>query len=395
MSRNAPAARMIEVAFPYDASVIFKGFRKPETAQFLSRTAVAVREVGSEELIPALEITDSYARHMQVDFGRPVEVDFKNPEGTVVYAFEGALWAEFTDHHGRPVSPDLLIAGTQPRDQRHYDYPFDLNLPVLNVADQAFRPFIVDSTTDFPEITIDQVQLRSVLSTRAEAAAVDAQRVADSLLIVDGKVMYRCHEPFWSAHPHRGTAACLVFGPEDVFDDHVRIETFRADRREDLLAWRQRWAETDGGSPALTQIYGSLRILSEGHLHRDDLKYACRGMEHIAEISFPFFREADASTLLHWIALRDLARGLKAEWSRDAAMSAMDALAGLRDAFVNLPVRGHDYSRNAFEITHRACRRILARAHWFEGWSNSAGVELSVDDAAAIESLDDWKLGGA
>lgn len=392
MSRNAPGARIIEVAFPYDATVVRKGFRKPEDAQFRSRAAVAVREVAHEAFVPVLEITDSHARHMQVDFCRDVRVDFKNREGIIVYAFEDGLWTVFTDHGGCPISPDMLVASTQPRDQLQYDYPFDLDLPTLNVADPAFRPFKVDASKDYPEITIEQAQLRSVLSTRAEAAAADAQRVADSLLIVGDKVMYRCHEPFWSAHPHRGTATCLVFGPEDSFDSHDRIETFRADRRDDFLAWRQRWAEADGGAPALVQICGSLRILSESHLRRDDLKYACLGMGQIASSSFPFFREADAVTLMHWVALRDLARDLKAEWSRDGAMAALDALAGLRDAFARLPVRGSDYSRNSFEATHRACRRILARAHWFEGWTNSGGVELSVDDAAAIESMDDWKL---
>jgi hypothetical protein len=387
MPRDTTMARIIEVDFPYDASVVYSGFRKPKNAQFLSRAAVSVREVGAAALLPVLEITGSYARHMHADLQDP---------GTItVHAFEGGLWTALTDHDGRPISVDELARPDVRRERVRQGNPFDLNQPHLNVADPAFQPFRVDPDADFPEITIDKVHLRSVVATRREEAAANAQRVADSLLIVEGRVMYRCHEPFWSAHPYKKDEACLVFGPEDAFEGHLRMETFRADRREDLLAWRLRWAEADSGSPPVSRLGGSVRILANGHLRRDDLKYLCRDMEGISSESFRFFREADASALLHWIVLRDRARELKTEWSRASAMSALDSLAVLRDAFAKAPVRGYDYSKNVFESAHRACRRLLARAHWYEGWSNPTGVDLSTDDAAAIEAMDDWKLPAA
>lgn len=380
------ATRLIEVDFPYDASVIYKGFRNPRLSQFLGRRTVAVREVDPSVLKPALEVVGSYARHM--------ETDLRIEAPIAIYSFDGGLWTVLTDDAGRPVSSDAFSAGATHHAHFRHGNPFDLDRPQLNVADPAFGGFRVSAKSDFPEITIDQVGLRKVVSSRLTEAAADAQRVADSLLFAGGLTMYRCHEPFWSAHPHRNEA-CLVFGPEDSGGDHVRMETFRADRREDMIAWRQRWAESQGGSPQLTDVRGEVRILDPTALRRQDLKYLSLGMTNIAQETYCFFREAGATALLHWAALRDRTRQLSEQWSAELAMSSIDALAGVRASFLGLPVRGPDYSKNSFTLEYTKCRRVMARAQWFEGWVNSADVELSVDDEAAIDAIDDWQPAAA
>jgi hypothetical protein len=297
------------------------------------------------------------------------------------------LWTASTDDIVRSVSAEEFATSATHHARFRQGNPFDLDRAHLNVADPAFRGFRSDPKGDFPEITVDKVDLRKVVSSRLDEATADAQRVADSLLVAGGVIMYRCYEPFWSAHPHRDEA-CLVFGPEDSSG----METFRVDRRDELIAWRHRWAESEGKDPALTDVRGEVRIFEPSLLCRPDLKYLCDGMENIAQDTYRFFREADAAALLHWSALRDRTRLLAERWSPELAMSAIDSLAGLRSAFTGLPLRGADYSRNSFASEYTRCRRVMARAQWFEGWTNPTGVELAVDDEVAIEALDDWKL---
>ncbi len=374
--------RTVEVDFPFDAEVVPKGFRNPRHLQFLGRTPVAVRET-SEAPVPIAEISGHRERH---DARAPV----RRP--AVLSAFEGRLWTPLLDREERPLDAETFLGAAGHEAPFSIGNPFDLDRPHLAVSDPDFRPFAADAEAGFPKQRIADTPLRRTLSSREEQAARDAQRVADSLLIADGLVYYRCHEPYWSAHPY-ADEAFLVFGPEDDVpsEGHPRMETFRADRFDDMIAWRARWAAADGGGP-LSGGEGGVRVLSDGALSRNDLAYACRGLKDLAEDSYRFFREAPADTIVHWARLRDVSRELEHGWTDARGAAALEAVAVLRGSFAGLPVRGRDYSRNAFETAHRSCRRLLARAHWFEGWDNPRNVELSVDDAKAIEAMDDWKL---
>lgn len=376
-----PNQAIVEVDFPYDAEVVRKGFRNPEKIAFLSRTAVAIRRVDPAALVPVIELADACMR--------PFDDGARLRRPATVFAAGDGLWTPLLAGDESPLSAtDFAEQMASGRSWLQRGNPFRLDREHIAVPDAAFRPFRTEPDRDFPEARIEDVPLRRLISSRREEAAADAQRVADALLIAGDVVMYRCHEPFWCALPHKDDA-CLVFGAEDATDERFPFDTFRADRRADMLEWRRRWAdEAEGGSPKLTRVRGEAKVLVEGHLRRDDLRFACRGMDHIANRSFDFFRTADADVLMHWATLRDRSNRLTRTWDRDEAMAALDSLAVLRGAFAHLPVRGIHYSRHEFEIQHTACRRLLARAHWYEGWSNALGVELDRDDEAAILAMD-------
>lgn len=379
---------IFDVQFPYDAKVVFNRGRRANDMSYLGRTSVSVRHVDQSALVPAVRVINS-----RVSYGHHDVL----PDA-LLHGFEGALWAPLIDSRtnasqGMPINEFIACASGPARAAMRNGNPFHLTGKGIRVVDPVFTPWIQTPHTEVPTSAMRPDEIRSIEASGEPKGAADAQRVADSLLVVDGHVWYRTYDPFWSAK-RENAAVELILGPEDNerpawYPEDDRVESFRADRLEDLRAWREKVSTRFPSLHYSTvgPVSGQVEVLDPSYFTRDDLKYFTGRFDRLADKSFRFLKAATADELVHWAHLRDLGAKLERRWTRENAIAALDSLSGMRKA-----VNADDFEpgQSAYNDAHafkRFARAVVHRALWFEGWVSPQKKALNEAEDASIEDL--------
>lgn len=379
---------IFDVHFPYDAKVVFSRGRRVNEMSYLGRASVSVRHVELTAFVPAVRVIGS-----RVSYGHHDIL----PE-TLLHGFEGALWTPLinsrtNDPLGMTIDEFIPCVAGLDRAVMRSGNPFHLTGKRIRVLDPVFTPWIQTPHTEVPTAPMRPEDIRSVEATGEPKGAADAQRVANSLLVVDGRVWQRTYDPFWSAKRENATVE-LVLGPEDEerlawHPEDDPVETFRADRLGELREWREKVSDK---FPSLHYslvgpVSGQVEVLDGSFFSRDDLKYFTRGFARLADKSFRFLKAATADELVHWTNLRDLGDKLERNWSREDAISALDSLSGMRKAINADDLEPGQSAYNDAHAIKRFARATVHRALWFESWVSPRKKTLNETEDASIEDL--------
>src|SRR6266446_6090746 len=179
---------LLDVEFPYRAYGIPHGGRNVVSADIRGRTSVTIDVVGTEAFQPAI-------------MRRTLEIGAVVPEHLTAtwYGRNGTLWRPFcaTAQAPKGVHIDSFRDACASFEART-DYfletrdPFRLLNREILVIDRNFRrprKFRADARlwpTEFP--------FRALVSSDLERRRADAQRMANSLAVVDDHIWHRCHD---------------------------------------------------------------------------------------------------------------------------------------------------------------------------------------------------------
>lgn len=384
-----PAA-VIDVVFPFAAEIIAPRCRNPERRSFTEKTSVTVEEAGHEEFVPAVRLKGSHLRYYVAEEGAA------DPE-RILYGYQGALWAPVLDDEFNLLTPKQLTKALARSPQGaglRYRSPFFFQGEV-SVDSEAYRPRIRPHWA--PEMEpYNPAQVRKLVSSDFDTRKADAQRVADSMRVVDGKLYFRCREPAWVAEV-TDTKAKLLFGgrldpaPDLPWAQKVQ-EVFRADRLEEMKEWRRRYRAgyAKRTFQLITETEGEVEVLDGSFFRHDDLEDMMAGINNTAGAAFAFMKGAPRETVLDWVDFRDGAAALADRWTRPVALEVLNAMVKVSKFAGTVKDRALGYSEADWE-TFRAqwrnhCTRMRTRARWFENALQPTG-QLSETDLEALQDL--------
>lgn len=385
-SAAVPAKTVLDVAFPFTAEIIAPRCRNSEERSFSERTSVVIAEAGREEFVPALRLKESHLRYYFSEEGAA------DPERTL-YGYRDALWAPVLDNNFNLLTPKQFskaLALSPNGAGLRYRSPFWF-LGEVSVESDAYRPRVPSYLE--PDVKpYDPQQVRKVVCSDYEARQADAQRVADSMRVVDGKLYFRCREPFWASEV-TDTKARLLFGgrldPTPETPWLIRLESFRADRIEEMKDWRRRYRASFARKTfkLITETDGEVEILDGTFFRRDDLEETMAGIKFTAEAAFAFMKHAPKETTLDWLDFRDRAAALADRWSRPAALEVLEAMVKVSSYAASVTDPGPGFSAADWEVFRSRwrnhCQRLKVRARWFE----NARTDLSEADLASLHEL--------
>lgn len=385
-----PATTVIDVAFPFTAEIIAPRCRNSEQRRFSEKTSVMIAEAGREEFVPAVRLKGSHLRYFVSEEGTT------DPERTL-YGYQGALWAPVLDNQFNFLTPEQFSAALAlyPKGSGlRYRSPFWFQGEV-SVDSDAYRPRVPPYWA--PEVEpYDPDQVRKLVSSDFEARKADAQRVADSMRVVDGKLYFRCREPSWVAQVTEPKAKLLFGGrldptPETPWAQPFQ-ESFRADRLEEMRAWRRRYRARFAKKTfrLITETEGEVEILDGSFFRHDDLEDAMAGIKFIAEAAHAFIKHAPRESVLAWADFRDGATALADRWTRPEALSVLEAMVKVAKSAASAEEPGPGFNEADWEIFRcrwrNHCQRLKMRALWFEN-ALQPEQELSEADLASLHEL--------
>jgi hypothetical protein len=386
-----PGTTVVDVAFPFIAEIIAPKRRNPERGAFSERTSVTIAESGREEFVPAVRLTRSELSYLASKAGR------EDPE-RMLYGYRGALWAPVLDSEFSLVAPDVLTSILKQTPEGlglRYGSPFWFGGQVDVEAD-GFEAYVPHKEFGFkPKVEpYNSVQVRKLVSSNFETRQADAQRVADSMRVVDGKLWFRCQDPVWVGR-RSDPAVTLVFGPPAEHLENEpwerQGESFRADRLEEMKDWRRRYRRSFSKSFAeISDVMGAVEVLDGSFFRRDDLKALTEGVDRVADAAHAFMFKAPKSAVLDWAAFRESASALSRSWTRAGAEKALEDMTKVA-RFVSPGMQvSPQWSESAWTMFrtqwNNHCQRIRVRAKWFEN-AMQPTQELSADDLSALEEM--------
>jgi hypothetical protein len=374
---------LLDVEFPYRAYGIPHGGRNVVSADIRGRTSVTIDVVGTEAFQPAI-------------MRRTLEIGAVVPEHLTAtwYGRNGTLWRPFcaTAQAPKGVHIDSFRDACASFEART-DYfletrdPFRLLNREILVIDRNFRrprKFRADARlwpTEFP--------FRALVSSDLERRRADAQRMADSLAVVDDHIWHRCHDPVWELRTHSPVARAAIqegWGPDG----------FRVDRRFHFETWVMDSIRKGQLKPGQSKLRGPLRyddeveILDGSFFNRNDAEHIILNVPRILDETRVVILDRSAKVIGDWVGLRDLTAKLEGEWSRFDFDRALDAMNEVRNDLVLL-YSDPDFDRRKFPEVRWAVDgmgEILRRCRLVEGWISSGdGNPLSEADLDSLARL--------
>ena len=389
-SAAVPATNVIDVAFPFTAEIIAPRCRNSEERSFSERTSVIIAEAGREEFVPAVRLKGSHLRYFISEEGAP------DPERTL-YGYQGALWAPVLDDQFNLLTPKqfskALLRSAKGAGLR-YRSPFWFQGEV-SVDSDAYRPRVPPYWA--PEVQpYDPEQVRKLVSSDFETRKADAQRVADSMRVVAGKLYFRCREPSWVSQVTEPKAKLLFGGrldptPETPWAQPLQ-ESFRADRLEEVKEWRRRYRARFAKKTfqLITETEGEVEVLDGSFFRHDDLEEAMAGIEFTAKAAYAFMKHAPREAILDWVDFRDGAAALAGRWTRPEALAVLEAMVKVSKSAASAEEPGAGFNQADWEIFRSRwrnhCQRLKMRARWFEN-ALQPEQELSETDLASLHEL--------
>ncbi|MGY3582206.1 hypothetical protein ACVIGB_000869 [Bradyrhizobium sp. USDA 4341] len=352
---------------------------------------MTVAEAGREEFMPAVRLKGSELSYLAHEAGP------EDPE-RLLFGYRGALWAPVLDNELAPVTPETMtrILKEAPEGQGlRYRSPFWFGGQV-DVEAEGFEAYVPHKEFGFQPMVEPHgsAQIRKSMSSNLETRRADAQRVADSMRIVDGQLWFRCCDPVWVGEISN-PALKLVFGagaPHQPIAPWGRHrETFRADRLEDVKDWRRRYRHSFSKSFAeIREVIGEVEVLDGSFFRRDDLAEMTDGIDVVAEAAHAFMYKAPKEAVLDWIEFRDSASALSRSWSRpgaEKALADMKQLASCVASHQDIPPHQIAAEWTRFRVSWRNyCQRLRVRAKWFEN-AMQPREEFTEDELAALHEM--------
>lgn len=352
---------LLDVEFPFRKQGIPRGKRKIISVNMRARTSVLVDIVDRNAFVPAVTL-----RRNEVG----PEVDNYTMTGTL-HGHDGTLWRPLGPSSGIDVETfrnecaTFATWGTVQGERN----PFGMRNPNVLVIDREFRPFILKRGEDAWPTDFD---FWKDGKSELEHRRADAQRIANSLAVVDGHIWHRCHDPVWRLRNYRSAADVVV-------DDGFGFDGFRIDRRRDFEVFFEDSLRPGRTRRGYKKLKGPLCYVGEADIHdpsffnRDDAEHLIPGLDGVLNGARSVILDLEPEAINTWVEFKEIVGNLSSTWSRTSFDHALHIMNLMRKALAAV-LKNPDFDkREHHEVrwTIQQADEILRRCKLVEGWNPS------------------------
>ena len=376
---------LLDVEFPYRTYGIPRGKRNTIPVDMRGRTSVTINMVDRDAFVAAITLRKSEAA--------PKEFIYTMVD--TLHGHDGTLWERFPGSGETPTGMDVetfrnecATFATHRRAILGGNNPFRMRNSKVLVVDQEYRPFVSKMHDD--ELWPTEFLFRRIVSSDFERRRADAQRIANSLAVVDGDVWHRCHDPVWAVTDYNSMAHAVI-------GDGYGFGGFRIDRRRDFETLFEDSLRPGRTRLGHTKLKGPLRYAAAADVHnpsffnRNDAKHIVPGFASFRDGAKEVILDLSAEAINRWIAFRDIVARLDSAWSRTDFDLALDTMNAMRRDLAGI-FTDPDFDKRRFpEVrwTVEQADEILRRCKLVEGWKPSAKIV----DRQALSDVDLDALG--
>lgn len=344
---------LLWLPFRYDARVVAKHGRNAHHTALRDYVRVDVREIGSHEAEPALEIRDPSA-------ARSHDLLRLSPEGRLMASARDC-------RTGEPLSPYEFEAAVGTSADANPRIDTDLFPDAAAQHGSPSRTVLKHRTLSK---YLSQWDLKGVRSLEGDQdhRKLEAQAyLPEAVMIVDGLVYVECREPVWTVSDQKRGRSRLRL--ERKPDDRLVQHEFRLDRLEAARAW----ATLVGVDP---DPCATVAILSEKALKRDDHRRLASVNPGYLTGMWPLLANGARTQFPPSVAEY-------IERAHDAGEMSLEAMDAYASVFQRVVVVPDDVWHINLHILHRLERWIFEREHGLEARA-PIEAELTEEDIYAL-----------
>jgi hypothetical protein len=365
---------LLDVEFPYRVYGIPSGKRNTIPVNMRGHTSVMIDVVDRDAFVAAVTLRKSEAGPERVPY---TLVD-------TMYGYDGTLWGRFSGSRGLDIETfrnECATFETNRRARLGDSNPFRMRNSMILVVDQKYRQF--GSTMDDRELWPTEFPFRKIVSSDFEARRADAQRIADSLAVVDSEVWHRRHDPVWEVTDYNSTAYAVIH-------EGYGFGGFRIDRRRDFETMFEDSLKPGRTRRGHIKLKGPLHYAGMADVHdpsflnRNDVEHILPAFANVRDLAKEVILDFSAEAINTWAAFREIVARLDSVWSRADFDLALDTMSAMRRDLAAAFTDPDFNPRRTPEVrwTVEAADEVLRRCKLVEGWkpSNRIANRRALDD---------------